>query len=109
MHSNANTAKPHCDKSYSRHYYDVAMLTPFVDLDQTHDLLVDTIEYQTRHTTKKIDLTAARDAIIIPDDKTLYKLSDDYYAMSGTFTETQTSWNAIVQILQNLNQDFKSL
>ena len=109
LHSNANTAKPHCDKSYSRHYYDVAMLTPFVDLDQTHDLLVDTIEYQTRHTTKKIDLTAARDAIIIPDDKTLYKLSDDYYAMSGTFTETQTSWNAIVQILQNLNQDFKSL
>lgn len=109
LHSNANTTKPHCDKSYSRHYYDVAMLTPFVDLDKTHDLLIDTIEYQTRHTTKKIDLTAARDAIIIPDDKTLYKLSDDYYAMSGTFTEPQTSWNTIVQILQNLNQDFKSL
>ena len=109
LHSNANTTKPHCDKSYSRHYYDVAMLTPFVDLDKTHDLLIDTIEYQTRHTTKKIDLTAARDAIIIPDDKTLYKLSDDYYAMSCTFTEPQTSWNTIVQILQNLNQDFKSL
>ena len=109
LHSNANTTKPHCDKSYSRHYYDVAMLTPFVDLDKTHDLLIDTIEYQTRHTTKKIDLTAARDAAIIPDDKTLYKLSDDYYAMSGTFTEPQTSWNTIVQILQNLNQDFKSL
>lgn len=110
LHSNANTSKPHCDKSYSRHYYDVAVLTPFIDLDKTHELLSDTIEYQTRHTTKKIDLTAARDAMIIPDDKTLYKLSDDYYAMSGTFIEQpQTSWNTVVQILQNLNQDLRSL
>ena len=110
LHSNANTPKPHCDKSYSRHYYDVAALTPFIDLDKTHELLSDTIEYQARHTTKKIDLTAARDAIIIPDDKTLYKLSDDYYAMSGTFIEQpQTSWNTVVQILQNLNQDLRSL
>ncbi len=109
LHSNANTPKPHCDKSYSRHYYDVAALAPFVDLDQTHDLLNDTIEYQMRHTTKAINLTAARDAIIVPDDKTLYKLSDDYYAMSGTFTEPQTSWNTVVQILQNLNQDLRSL
>ena len=110
LHSNANSPKPHCDKSYSRHYYDVAILSPYIDLDQTHDLLRDTIEYQIRHTTKKIDLTAARDAIIIPDDKTLYKLSDDYYAMSGTFIEQpQTSWNTVVQILQNLNQDLRSL
>lgn len=110
LHSNANTPKPHYDKSYSRHYYDVAALTPFIDLDKTHELLSDTIEYQTRHTTKKIDLTTARDAIIIPDDKTLYKLSDDYYAMSGTFIEQpQTSWNTVVQILQNLNQDLRSL
>lgn len=109
LHSNAHSTKPHCDKSYSRHYYDVAALAPFIDLDKTHDLLSDTIEYQTRHTTKQINLTAARDAIIIPDDKTLYKLSDDYYAMSGTFIEPQTSWNTIVQTLQNLNQDFKSL
>ena len=110
LHSNAITTKPHCDKSYSRHYYDVAMLAPFVDLDKTHDLLTDTIAYQIRHTTKKIDLTTARDAIIIPDDKTLYKLSDDYYSISGTFTEQpQTSWNTVVQILQNLNQDLRSL
>lgn len=109
LHSNATNPKPHCDNSYSRHYYDVASLAPFIDLDKTHDLLSDTVNYQIRHTTKKIDLTAARNAIIIPDDKTLYKLSDDYYAMSGTFTTAQRSWDTIVQILQNLNQDLKLL
>lgn len=109
LHSNACAASPHCDKSYSRHYYDVASLMPFIDLDRTHDLLSDTIEYQTRHTTKPINLKSARDVILVPDDKTLYKLSDDYYAMSGTFTSAQTSWNTIVQTLQNLNQDLKSL
>ncbi len=109
LHSNARSTTPHCDKSYSRHYYDVAALTPFIDLDKTHDLLTDTIEYQTRHTTKAIDLQSARNAILVPDDKTLYKLADDYYAMSGTFTSAQTSWNTIVQTLQNLNRDLKSL
>ncbi|MBP3340123.1 MAG: nucleotidyl transferase AbiEii/AbiGii toxin family protein [Alphaproteobacteria bacterium] len=109
LHSNANATTPHCDKCFSRHYHDVAMLAPHVNLDDTYPMLNDTIRYQTRHTTKEITLAHARDALLVPDDKTLYKLSDDYYAMSGAFTGAQTSWNTIVQTLQNLTQDLRTL
>ena len=85
------------------------MLAPHVNLDDTYPMLNDTIRYQTRHTTKEITLAHARDALLVPDDKTLYKLSDDYYAMSGAFTGAQTSWNTIVQTLQNLTQDLRTL
>ena len=109
LHSNALSRTPHVDKSYSRHYCDVALLSDFTDLERTHHMLSDTISYQKIHTTKIIPLQHARDVILIPDDKTLYQLSDDYYAMSGTFTQPQVSWNTIVQRLQTLTQDLKQL
>lgn len=109
LHSNARAVAPHCDKCFSRHYYDVAALAPHVDLDGTYKMLNDTVAYQSRHTTKDINLSHARDAILVPDDKTLYKLADDYYAMSGTFIGTQTSWDTIVQTLQNLTQDLRTI
>ncbi len=109
LHSNALSKTPHTDNSYSRHYHDVAILADHTDLDNTHHMLSDTISYQKIHTTKIIPLQHARDVILIPDDKTLYQLSDDYYAMSGTFTQPQVSWNTIVERLQTLTQDLKQL
>ncbi len=109
LYSNAISKKPHTDKSYSRHYYDVAMLADKTDLDKTYHLLSKTVAYQMAHTTKIIQPLNANDIILLPDDKTLYQLSDDYYAMSGTFIKPQTSWNEIVQRLQTLNQEIKTL
>ena len=109
LHSNAGASTPHCDNAYSRHYYDVATLAQYVNLEKTYNMLHDTVKYQLRHTTKNITLNSVHDVNLVPDDKTLYKLSDDYYATSGTFIGAQTSWNTIVQTLQNLNQDLKQL
>ncbi len=109
LHSNATSKKPHTDKSYARHYYDVSILADKTDIDKTYHLLSKTIAYQMVHTTRIIQPLNATDIILLPDDKTLYQLSDDYYAMSGTFIKPQTSWNDIVQRLQTLNQEIKTL
>ena len=111
LHSNAISARPHTDAFYSRHYFDVARLAGYVDLDKTAHMLSDVAQYQEKYTTKRLgtDITP-RDAILIPSDPVLYALESDYDNMAQqTFTAPKTSWNLIVQRLEQLSQDLKQI
>lgn len=111
LHSNAISARPHTDAFYSRHYFDVARLAGHVDLDKTAHMLSDVAQYQEKYTTKRLGTDIApRDAILIPSDPVLYALESDYDNMAQqTFTAPKTSWNLIVQRLEQLSQDLKQI
>lgn len=111
LHSNAISARPHTDAFYSRHYFDVARLAGHVDLDKTAHMLSDVAQYQEKYTTKRLGTDIApRDAILIPSDPVLYALESDYDNLAQqTFTAPKTSWNLIVQRLEQLSQDLKQI
>jgi hypothetical protein len=111
LHCNSVAARPRFDQCYSRHYYDVAILAPRVVLDATQNMLTDIAKYQARHTTRGIspDIKTC-DINLLPNDAVLYKLEDDYTQMAAKrFIAPAESWNTIVQKLQSLNQDLKTL
>lgn len=111
LHSNALSAHPHTDAFYSRHYFDVARLAGRVDLDKTAHMLSDIAQYQEKYTTKRLgtDISPC-DAILIPSDPVLYALESDYDNLAQqTFTAPKTSWNLIVQRLEQLSQDLKQI
>lgn len=111
LHSNAISARPHTDAFYSRHYFDVARLAGRVDLDKTAHMLSDVAQYQEKYTTKRLgtDISPC-DAILIPSDPVLYALESDYDNLAQqTFTAPKTSWNLIVQRLEQLSQDLKQI
>lgn len=111
LHSNALSAHPHTDAFYSRHYFDVARLAGRVDLDKTAHMLSDVAQYQEKYTTKRLgtDISPC-DAILIPSDPVLYALESDYDNLAQqTFTAPKTSWNLIVQRLEQLSQDLKQI
>lgn len=111
LHSNAISARPHTDAFYSRHYFDVARLAGHVDLDKTAHMLSDVAQYQEKYTTKRLGTDISpRDAILIPSDPVLYALESDYDNLAQqTFTAPKTSWNLIVQRLEQLSQDLKQI
>lgn len=111
LHSNAISARPHTDAFYSRHYFDVARLAGHVDLDKTAHMLSDVAQYQEKYTTKRLGTDISpRDAILIPSDPVLYALESDYDNLAQqTFTAPKTSWNLIVQRLEELSQDLKQI
>lgn len=111
LHSNSQTTRPHFDHFYSRHYYDVATLAPMVTLADTQYMLSDIAQYQARYTTRGINpAIKPQDIRLLPGDSTLYKLENDYQKMTAeTFSGAAESWDAIVQKLQALNQDLKTL
>ncbi|MBO5739892.1 MAG: nucleotidyl transferase AbiEii/AbiGii toxin family protein [Alphaproteobacteria bacterium] len=111
LHSNALSAHPHTDAFYSRHYFDVARLAGRVDLDKTAHMLSDIAQYQEKYTTKRLgtDISPC-DAILIPSDPVLYALESDYDNLAQqTFIAPKTSWNLIVQRLEQLSQDLKQI
>lgn len=110
LHSNALAAVPHFDEGFSRHYHDVATLSPFVNLSRSVHMLHDISAHQQRYTTKDIGIIQSAGTIqLLPDESTLCKLGDDYYAMSGAFNKMPDQWGQIVQMLRKLNQKLKTL
>ena len=110
LHSNALARVPHFDEGFSRHYYDVATLSPFVDLSGSAHMLRDISAHQQKYTTKDLGIIQSPSSVqLLPDDSTLCKLADDYYAMSGAFSKMPETWTRIVQMLNELNQRFKTL
>lgn len=110
LHSNALARIPHFDSGFSRHYYDVATLAPYVDLAHSVHMLHDISAHQQKYTTKDIGLIQSASVIkLLPDDSTLCKLADDYYAMSGAFSKIPEAWAQIVKMLNQLNQKIKTL
>lgn len=111
LHSNAISARPHTDAFYSRHYFDVARLADRVDLGKTAHMFSNIAQYQEKYTTKRLgtDISPC-DAILIPSEPVLYALESDYDNMAQqTFTAPKTSWNLIVQRLEQLSQDLKKI
>lgn len=105
LHSNAVARIPHFDDGFSRHYYDVATLAPFVDLENTYHLLDRIAAHQQKYTTKDIDaITSPSDIVLLPDDRTLGRLSADYQSLDTAFNAPRESWEQIVQMLRELNQ-----
>lgn len=111
LHSNSVSTKPHTDAFYSRHYFDVAILSGHIKLVDTAKMFSDIVAYQARYTTKNIgsDL-AVRDVNLLPDDRVLYALESDYQQLAArTFCGAAASWNTIVKKLEDLTQDLKRL
>lgn len=110
LHSNALAHIPHFDEGFSRHYYDVATLAPFVDIDQTYHMFKDIESHQKKYTTKELaPVTSPADIVLLPDDNTLYKLADDYHSLDNAFSVPHETWSEIVGALRSLNVQLKNI
>ncbi|MBR2012241.1 MAG: nucleotidyl transferase AbiEii/AbiGii toxin family protein [Alphaproteobacteria bacterium] len=110
LHSNANARIPHFDDGFSRHYYDVATLAPFVDLSETYPLFHNIEAYQAKYTTKEITpVKSPSEIVLLPDDSTLYRLADDYHTASEAFNAPRETWADIVRMLQTINQNINNI
>ena len=110
LHSNSVAHIPHFDDGFSRHYYDVATLGQFIDLENTYPLFQDIEKHQSKYTTKEIEPVASPSEIaLLPDDSTLYRLADDYHSIAEAFNAPRESWTEIVQMLKSLNQKINKI
>ncbi len=110
LHSNANARIPHFDDGFSRHYYDVATLAPFVNLAETYPMFQDIETYQAKYTTKDIAHVASpSDIVLLPDDNTLYRLADDYHSAADSFNAPRETWSEIVQMLKTVNRNINNI
>lgn len=51
LHANTQLEKPHCTYGFSRHYYDVAMVSDIIDLSNTYNMLFNIAKRQSIYTT----------------------------------------------------------
>ena len=110
LHSNSVSRIPHFDDGFSRHYYDVATLAQFVDLEKTYPMFQDIEAYQAKYTTKDVKAIADPSEItLLPDNTTLYRLADDYHSTADAFNAPRESWSEIVHMLKSLNQQIRSI
>lgn len=110
LHSNALSSAPHFDEGFSRHYYDVATLAHYVDLDKTYHMFSDIEAHQKKYTTKDLpDVKSPSDIILLPDGKTLHGLDTDYQSIGNAFNATRESWTEIVQMLIALSHRLKNI
>jgi predicted nucleotidyltransferase component of viral defense system len=110
LHYNATADKPRCASHYSRHYYDVAKICEHVDLNATKDMFADTILYQQKYTSKKINWAKSVQEInLIPNKNILARLGQDYISLSELFPDTPESWNFIVCVLEQLQQKMRTV
>jgi predicted nucleotidyltransferase component of viral defense system len=110
LHSNTITEKPYCASHYSRHYYDVAKICEHVDLNATKDMFADTILYQQKYTSKKINWAkSVQELNLIPNKNVLDRLGQDYVSLSESFPDTPESWNFIVSVLEQLQQKMRTV
>lgn len=111
LHSNTQSEKPHSTQFYSRHYYDVAQIAPYVDLYKTKHMLRVIANHQKKYTTREISpFIGPRDISLIPDNETANKLDNDYQEMArATFYSAPEEWSTIMQRLRMLNQKLKTL
>lgn len=110
LHSNALARIPHFDDGFSRHYYDVATLAPYIDMSKTYDMFTAIESHQHKYTTKDLPIIQKpSDIILLPDNNTLYRLANDYHAMSDAFNAPRESWSEIVQTLRNVTHDIHNI
>lgn len=110
LHSVATGAVPRLRESFSRHYYDVAKISPRVNLGATGHMLADIESYQRRHTTKDVaPIMSMQNVQLIPDDTVLARLENDYCDLSRTSIQVPVPWASIICTLQKLNNKIKSL
>ncbi len=110
LHSVATGAVPHLRECFSRHYYDVAKISPRVNLYATKHMLTDVEAYQRQHTTKNVaPILSMQDVKLIPDDTVLSRLENDYYELLRTSVQVPLSWASIICTLQKLNNKINSL
>lgn len=112
LHSNAVSTRPHSNQFFSRHYYDVAMLSDSnrVDLAKTQYKLFEIERHQAKYTLKNLEpLETAANVQLLPDDDTLIKLGADYEQMSDRFLALRDNWQSIIKKLGSLNEKLKTL
>ena len=110
LHSNSVAERPHFSQFFSRHYYDVAKLSRYVNLGATQQMLRDIEHHQAKYTMKHIEpLPTLGDVQLLSDDETLTKLGADYNQMADRFMGIREEWQTIVRDLQNLKTQLKTL
>lgn len=110
LHSFSQRGLPGFQHFVSRHYYDVAQMADRVDLHRTLGMLLDISAYQTKYTNKGLkQLSNPSEVKLIPNDDILCKLENDYNTMAAECLQNADSWRQIIQTLQKLNNDLKTL
>lgn len=112
LHSNAMATRPHSNQFFSRHYYDVAVLSDSqkIDFTKTKDKLFEIERHQAKYTLKNLTpLGTPASVQLLPDQDTLDKLGADYTQMSDRFLALRDDWSNIVQKLQILNSKLKTI
>jgi len=110
LHSFAQSGLPRNRFFLTRHYYDVAHIAPYVNLQKTYHMFRDTVAYQTKYTTKDIaPIESSADIHILPDNETLAKLGTEYAGMNKSFLKTPPQWAQITDSLTKLQAAFCKL
>jgi len=110
LHCVATEAAPRLRECFSRHYYDVAQMSPRINLWATQHMLADIEAYQQRHTTKAVaPISSMQDVKLIPNNSVLARLENDYRELSRISIQAPVSWESIICTLQRLNNKINSL
>lgn len=110
LHSNALAQKPHFNNFFSRHYYDAATLSRYVNLNNTTEMLFDIERHQSKYTLKNMaKLNTPSNITLLPSDEILNKLGTDYNQMSDKFLGIREDWQSIIRALKCLNRQLKTL
>ncbi len=110
LHSVATTGMPKNSFFLSRHYFDVSQMMDIVNLAETHHMFRDTVDYQSRYTTKDIQpIKTASDIQLVPDATILDTIGTDYAACTKEFLSTPPQWRDIVSRINILQQTIHNL